>query len=84
MSVKQGTTPKLNLENRYGALVAMAAEQEIDPCELVMKTVIEENSIQGAAKKLGVNPGTIRYWIDRAGKKVQYISKIVFVDKDQS
>lgn len=83
MSVKKGMTPKANLENRHGALKAMAEAQGIDPCELVVKTVLEQDSIQGAATKLGMNSGTIRYWLDRAGKKVQHRSKLVLVDKEQ-
>lgn len=83
MSVKQDVSPKVNPVNRRGALIAMAEALEIDPCELVVKTVTEEDSIQGAATKLGVNGGTIRYWLERAGKEIKHRRKLVLVDKGQ-
>lgn len=82
MSVKTDVSHKVNEKNRRGALIAIAEAKGISPCELVVNTVIEEDSIQGAAKILGVNSGTIRYWIDRAGKRIEYRTKLVLVDKD--
>jgi hypothetical protein len=80
MSVKRDDSAKVNSVNRRGAFIALAKQLDIDPCELVVKTVKEQDSIQGAATKLGMNPNTIRYWLGRAGKEVKHRRKLVLVD----
>ena len=66
--------------NKPGALKAKAKELGIDVRELVVKSVTQHDSIQGAARELGVNNGTIYYWLNRAGKEVKRRRALKLVD----
>lgn len=52
---------------RPNRLKEIAGERGISPIELVVATVKEVGSVNGAAIHLGVARNTIRYWMKKSG-----------------